>query len=115
MNLDHTAKSAGWDCEAVPGNHMTTQQLNSSYYEKYRRLSDLHKATLFLYLIKRGLPPWADGYNQPLALMSMTGWTKKRATAALEKCVHAGYADYPKNQKDSMRGRASARTIDNKP
>ena len=65
----------------------------SEQAKQLRRMSDLHKATLFLFLIKRGLPPWAKGMNQPLALVAMTGWSLERANVALNQSVKAGYAD----------------------
>jgi hypothetical protein len=66
---------------------MTTKQIKS-----LRSLSDVDKATLFLYLIEKGLPPWGIMDEQPNVLVAMTGWTLRRATSALDRAVKAGYA-----------------------
>lgn len=66
---------------------MTTKQIKG-----LRSLSDVDIATLFLYLIEKGLPPWAIRDETPNALVAMTGWTLKRATSALDRAVKAGYA-----------------------
>jgi hypothetical protein len=66
---------------------MSTQRIR-------QRPHDHERATLYLYLVAHGNPPWgtgADGQTRVLSLL--TGWSKKRARAALERAVGAGYAD----------------------
>jgi hypothetical protein len=64
--------------------------------EKLITLPDHERATVFLYLLAKGLPPWAQGEDMSLALVALTGWTKHRAEAALKRSVQAGYAEVVK-------------------
>lgn len=59
-----------------------------------KRLRDHEKATLFLYILQKGLPPWEGGpaVVQVRALAALTGWDEARAGAAFERAKAAGFA-----------------------
>lgn len=66
-------------------------------HQRLVRLPDCKIATLFLYLCKNGLPPWAQGgkKKQEKVLAMLTGWNLTRTAKAFESAVNAGYAEKP--------------------
>ncbi len=57
-----------------------------------RKLADWQKVLLFLCLLEGQLPPWARGEDQWKALAALTGWPKKRCSAAFQEAGRRGMA-----------------------
>jgi hypothetical protein len=72
-----------------------------------RRLTDAERATLLIAISEQGMPTWAQGLRQHVALAMVAGWSQARAQAALGRAEDAGYLDTPR--KDRLRQAAARR------
>lgn len=54
--------------------------------------TDAERAWLFLFIVNRGLPPWAEGDKSPRALAILAGWTEEHAREALDAACAVGWA-----------------------